>query len=257
MWVATGVNQPYELRNMGYTPYTRENIGFTSGTPHLKSSVSLTIEKGSTSIPAIISGKSYTILQKASGDSGSYSTITVNSTTGVITTTSSTQSDTYTLYIRNTGSYNITQVTLTITSSDPIPCLTEDTMVLTPNGYINITKLKRGDLVITNNNRQVRIVNIFRSVVSGNLKTFPCVIPRNAIGKNYPPQELRISQNHLIKYHNLWILPKQFFPLDKTSKIIKYYHIQLENYITDNLVINDGVVVESLANTPDNIKNNR
>lgn len=255
-WVSTGVNQPYELRNMGYTPYTRDNIGFTSGTPYLKSSISLTIEKGSASIAAIISGKAYTILQKASGDSGSYSTITVNSTTGVISTTSSTQPDSYTLYLRNNGSYHITQINLTITTSDPIPCLTEDTMVLTPNGYVNITKLNRGDLVITNNNKEVKIVNIFRSVVSGNLKNFPCVIPRNGIGQNYPPQELRISQYHLIKYHDLWILPKQFFPLDKTSKIIKYYHIQLENYITDNLVINDGVVVESLANTPDNIKNN-
>ncbi len=257
MWVAKGLNQPYELRNMGYTPYTTANIGITSGIPYLKSSISLTIEKGSSSIPAIISGKSYTILEKNNGSPASYSTITLNSTTGVITTTSSIESDVYTLYIRNTGSYNITQVTLTITSSDPIPCLMEDTMVLTPNGYINITKLKRGDLVITNNNKEVKIVNIFRSVVPGNLKTYPCVIPRNAIGQNYPPQELRISQNHLIKYHNLWILPKQFFPLDTTLKLIKYYHIQLENYLTDNLVINDGVVVESLANTPQNIKNNR
>ncbi len=255
-WVATVINQPYELINMGYTPYATQNIGFSSGIPYLKRSITLSIEKGSTSIPAIISDKGYTILEKTGGDSGSYSTITINTTTGVISTTASTQSDTYTLNIRNTGSYHMTSISLTITSSDPIPCLTEDTMVLTPNGYVNIAKLNRGDLVITNNNKKVKIVNIFRSLVAGNLKTFPCVIPRNGIGQNYPPEELKISQHHLIKYHDLWILPKQFFPLDKTEKTIKYYHIQLENYLTDHLVINNGVVVESLANPPNNIKNN-
>jgi hypothetical protein len=256
-WVSTGVNQPYELRNMGYTPYTTANIAIISGIPSLKTSISFTIEKGSASIPAIISGKGYTILDKTYGDSGSYSTITVNTTTGVISTTSSTQPDSYTLYLRNNGSYHMTSISFTVTSSDPIPCLTEDTMVLTPNGYVNIAKLNRGDLVITNNNKKVKIVNIFRSLVSGNLKTFPCVIPRNGIAQNYPVEELKISQHHLIKYHDLWILPKQFFPLDKTAKTIKYYHIQLENYLTDHLVINNGVVVESLANTPYNIKNNR
>jgi hypothetical protein len=34
---------------------------------------------------------------------------------------------------------------------------------------------------------------------------------------------------------------------------IKYYHIKLENYITDHLVINNGVVVESLGNHPSDI----
>jgi hypothetical protein len=37
---------------------------------------------------------------------------------------------------------------------------------------------------------------------------------------------------------------------------IKYYHIKLENYITDHLVINNGVVVESLGNHPSDIYNN-
>ena len=40
-------------------------------------------------------------------------------------------------------------------------------------------------------------------------------------------------------------MPKNEFELDKKIKDINYYHIKLENYKTDNLVINDGVVVES------------
>lgn len=35
VWVATNVNQPYELRNMGYSPYTKENIYFMGTEPTL------------------------------------------------------------------------------------------------------------------------------------------------------------------------------------------------------------------------------
>ena len=38
------------------------------------------------------------------------------------------------------------------------------------------------------------------------------------------------------------------FKKDKSEEVINYYHIQLENYATDNLVINGGLVVESLGN---------
>jgi hypothetical protein len=42
-------------------------------------------------------------------------------------------------------------------------------------------------------------------------------------------------------------MPFYNFKMDKSKKIINYYHIQLENYITDNLVVNNGTVVESLT----------
>ena len=38
-------------------------------------------------------------------------------------------------------------------------------------------------------------------------------------------------------------------------KTIKYYHIKLDNYITDHLIINNGVIVESLGNYPSDIFN--
>ena len=38
------------------------------------------------------------------------------------------------------------------------------------------------------------------------------------------------------------------FKIDKSKNIVKYYHIQLENYKTDNLIINNGLIVESLGN---------
>ena len=119
-WVATVINQPYELLNMGYTPYNINNISVSgSGVPSLVRTSNETIVAGTSTESAIVSGKSYTIIEKSGGDSGSYSTITIDSTTGVISTTSSTSTGTYTLILRNDGSYNITSFSLTVTESPP------------------------------------------------------------------------------------------------------------------------------------------
>lgn len=70
----------------------------------------------STGNSAIVSGENYTILQKMKDDviSDLSNTITINSTTGVISTTSSTELGTYTIYVRNNGSYNISEYTLIV-----------------------------------------------------------------------------------------------------------------------------------------------
>ena len=246
-WIANTelTDYPYELYNMGYTPYTIINIIFEAGSPPiLNKSYSQTILSGESSIAAIRPGFSYNIFKKSGGDPLSYDTITINDDTGIISTINSTIAGTYTITLRNTGSYNITTYSLTVLSR--IPCLTEDTMILTPNGYKNITKLKKGELVTTNDNRNVEIILIYNTTVTGNIKTYPCKIFKNSIGPNYPKEDLLISRDHLIKYKKYWIYPMKYFPLEKKQGIIKYYHIILPNYLTDHLVINNGVVVESL-----------
>jgi hypothetical protein len=121
----------------------------------------------------------------------------------------------------------------------------------------NIKELSKGDNVITDDNRIVEIVKIYKSRVIGNRLSYPCIVPKNSIASNYPPETFKISQGHLIKYNNSWIYPRLYFSLDKSMKTIKYYHIKLENYITDHLVINNGVVVESLGNHPSDIYNDK
>lgn len=247
-WVASSgdTNSPYELYNMGYTSYTINNIIFEGGSsPILNNSYSQTIISGQSSIAAIRSGYSYNILKKSGGDPTSYNTITMNATTGVISTTNSTIAGIYTITLRNTGSYNITTFNLTVNSR--IPCLTEDTMVLTPTGYKNIKELKKGELVTTSDNRNVEIRLIYNTSVNGNIKTYPCKIFKNSIGPDYPKEDFLISRDHLIKYKNYWIYPMKYFPLENKEGVIKYYHIVLPDYLTDHLVINNGVVVESLG----------
>ena len=132
-----------------------------------------------------------------------------------------------------------------------IPCLTEDTQVLTPNGYKNISELNKGDLVVSENNRIIPIIDIYSSIVYGNIRTFPYMIPANSISKNYPPKSIKLSGGHLIKYNNKWIQPmaNKLLKRDTSKKIIKYYHIKLPNYETDNLIINNGTIVESLGDS--------
>jgi hypothetical protein len=108
--------------------------------------------------------------------------------------------------------------------------------------------LKRNDYVITSDNRKVLIKEIYHTEVEGNEKNYPCLIKKKSIGSDYPLNDFLISRNHLIKYENKWICPKDNFPLYKLKDKINYYHIKLENFITDHLVINNGVVVESLGN---------
>ena len=125
-WANTAVNQPYDFSTFGYTPYSRTNISVVGGVPSLVQSYSQTVTPGTSSSAAIISGLNYTILQKKKGNVvGAYPTITINSTTGVIATTSGTQAGTYTLTIDNevpgiASGYCITQVQLTV-NSPPAP----------------------------------------------------------------------------------------------------------------------------------------
>ena len=113
-WVARVYNSPYELNGLGYTPYTNDVITSTS---QLNQTYSQTIQAGGTSVESInadASGNNITLLAIQNGNPSSYGSITINSQTGVISTTSSTAPATYTLIIRSVGSYNITYFNLTI-----------------------------------------------------------------------------------------------------------------------------------------------
>lgn len=111
-WVYAGANTPYELYAMGYTPYTRTTV--TGSPPEMVRSFTAHITAGSSTPNAIISNKTYTILRLTGGIPSSYPTITMNSSTGSIATTENTAAGTYTITLRNNGSYHITTYTLVV-----------------------------------------------------------------------------------------------------------------------------------------------
>lgn len=257
IWLETTINQPFELKNMGYTPYNRTMI-ITSSPPSLQKVFDTTVLQGNSTSPAIVSGKSYVIMGISSGIPASYSTISINSSSGVISTSVGTQSGVYQIHIRNNGSYNISTVNLTVASTATVPCLTEDTIVLTPFGYTNITNLKKNDYVITSDNRIVKIAGVYNRLVVGNSASYPYIISKDSISIGYPKMETRISGNHLIMFQGKWIHPRLsgLFLQDTSNDVIKYYHIELQNYKTDHLVVNGGLVVESYAGLKKNLNNN-
>jgi hypothetical protein len=116
-WVHAGTNTPYEIYAMGYTPYSPSII--TGPLMTMVRSFSSSVVAGKPTQPALISGQSYSILEITGGDTGSYSTITINATTGRIQTTTTTVPSTYILGIRNTGSYHFTTYTLTVSPYVP------------------------------------------------------------------------------------------------------------------------------------------
>lgn len=113
-WESTGLNTPYEIVGMGATPYTLSNINNLYTSPALDNTYVETVIAGNSTI-AKLYGINFTLVE-----SGNPS-ITIDGTTGVIGTTSSTPAATYQLRVRSeTNSfYAISTVTLTVTSSAP------------------------------------------------------------------------------------------------------------------------------------------
>lgn len=163
VWIKVGTNVPYELNAIGYTPYTVENIDSSS---ELIQTYSQTIAAGETSNTAVISdasGNSFTILQKSNGVPDSYSTITMSSQTGAISTTSSTAPGTYTILLRSTGSYNITTFTLTViaailngTGATTLSCCYR-TLDLTGIDYVQRNQIITGNTLIGSSSQKYPI----------------------------------------------------------------------------------------------------
>ena len=136
-------------------------------------------------------------------------------------------------------------------NSNNFYCLFEDTEVLTPSGYVSVKSLQEGDLVTTSDGRSSHIKRIWSSNMPLQEQYYPMIILANSIAENYPPKDCRLSKWHLINFNGNWIGPyknEHIFKYDRDVKSIKYYHLELENYFTDHLVINGGLVVESLGN---------
>ena len=75
---------------------------------------------GGSTLAALIPNRNYQLLMVEGGDAASYNTFTINPVTGVISTTSATVPGAYTLYLRNTGSYHITEFDLNVTEADVV-----------------------------------------------------------------------------------------------------------------------------------------
>ena len=156
------------------------------------------------------------------------------------------------LYVNNVDTTTTNQLVII----SYIPCFTGDCEILTPNGYIRVDKLEKGQLVRTPDYRDVPIVEIFSSEIIVNKDNAPYVIPANFFG-DFPSMDIMLSPHHAYMNNGEWKLPVWTEGLHQTidmiGKPLTYYHIKLANYTLDKLVCS-GIIVDSWnGNEEDNI----
>jgi alpha-tubulin suppressor-like RCC1 family protein len=152
---------------------------------------------------------------------------------------------------------SINRLGIPITSvnmNNVFPCLLGHTKVLTPTGLCKISELSTGDNVITSTGKTVPI-KMYSSTLITTPETAPYKFKANSIAKGYPSSSFEISPTHAIAAPGGWIIPKYAHLSGVKAKQthigeeITYYHIELPNYLNDNLVLDCGAVVESFGAT--------
>jgi hypothetical protein len=140
-----------------------------------------------------------------------------------------------------------------VVTAGNIPCLTKGTLVKTPMGFIKVEKLSIGDKVVTHDKRVVPITGLIRNNIISTVSNTPYIIPTDFFGKNIPRREFTISPNHAVCADNdgeSWFIPAHHG--DKLSRVdvgerVSYFHVELPNWLIDNMVIGGNIIVESHA----------
>jgi hypothetical protein len=243
-WAATGgADYPYELNGMGYTPYSLTNI-VTSPTPALQQTYTQTIQKGQTSVAAIIPGHSYDIFKISGGTPSSYATITMNDNTGIISSTTASAAGTYTITLRNTGSYNFTTFELTI-SEAPAPisdiCFPAGTPIQTDQGIIAIDKINTAIHTIRNR----KIEGVVMTKLNNN---YLVCFEKNALGFNVPCRRTIMSANHLVSYEGQMKKAKEFLNHFNSIHKVKYNGEMMYNVLMEKheVILVNNMVCETL-----------
>jgi hypothetical protein len=174
IWVSTIQNTPYVLFNMGYTPYSFENIEMDS--PFSRTHSTQTLYKSGqpvSSSAGITPNSTYEILSEP------VTGLSIAPDTGVITLTSTIVADTYSLVVRNyyddssnsQSYYNITTINLIVSAAvpDPQPIAASGTITIQQfNGIISyiadsgspvVIETER-PLIINNNGRSHGVLKV-------------------------------------------------------------------------------------------------
>lgn len=158
-YISTGINIPYELRNIGPSPYSLTTVGDEAD---MSFTFSESVAAGSSSIAAVLAGlSSFSILEIDGESPAETPTITINATTGVISTTSETFVGTYTIVVRAvTNPYSITTFELTVTEGPPAPPTPTSTTSTNPIGFKRLDYSEYGNLLFGQRLVQERLSNV-------------------------------------------------------------------------------------------------
>jgi hypothetical protein len=133
----------------------------------------------------------------------------------------------------------------TIANTSTLNCLLKGTQILTPDGYKLIENITLDDLIITYDNRIVRIKNINKDIIlAKDDDTIPYIIRKGQYGAF---EDLYISKSHGVLINGDYFDIPCRIGLELSNlqnELLTYYHIETENYLYDTIIAN-GVAVES------------
>lgn len=143
------------------------------------------------------------------------------------------------------GVYDEVLTTTAITSlyTNNEVCYHSNTNILTNNGYINITKLKRSDLIKTLNgykplSKLVKNINIKKKFIK---------FTKDCIDKNIPNEDLMITSGHPVYLNGEYYLPENFLKLKGVEEIYdntnNIYHLIFD---THEVINSNGLMTTSL-----------
>jgi hypothetical protein len=131
-----------------------------------------------------------------------------------------------------------------------LPCILSKSLIKTPDGYIEIDNVKVGTLITTSDNRIVPVVSTLKYQFDMVLDiNFPICIPTHFFGQNIPFRNTYITDNHAIFINDNIVFGNDNKNILKKTIIDNplYFNIELPNYLTDKLVINN-LIIESWLN---------
>ena len=135
-----------------------------------------------------------------------------------------------------------------------VACFGAGTRLLTTKGYKAIETLTMADKILTSEGRAVPVKGIMFDVPITTKGTAPYRIEAGAFGHNKPSAPITLSPTHKVQIgSHLWTSPEDAAANGNKSvkqygigEPVRYYHIECENYLRDNLVA-EGLAVESLS----------
>jgi hypothetical protein len=139
-------------------------------------------------------------------------------------------------------------------------CFMPGTMIRTPDGEVAVETLKRGDLVLTADNRAEPVVWIGRQTVSrlfsNPARVWPIRIRTGALGENVPSRDLLISPDHAILVDGILVQAGALVNglsvtrEDKVPATFTYYHVETGDH---SLILAENVPAETFVDNADRL----
>jgi hypothetical protein len=149
---------------------------------------------------------------------------------------------------------------VTITSYEDALCFMPGTMIRTPSGEVPVENLKRGDLVVTNDGREVPVDWLGIQTVSlrfaDKMRVLPIRIKAGALAENVPSRDLLVSPDHALLVTGALI---QAGALVNGKSIVRetdmpttftYFHVEVDDH---SLILADNTPAETFIDNVDRL----